>query len=423
MPVVSFLYFAGMDLFLIITIVISLSAVFGYINTRFVKLPQTIGLMVIAVFFSLAMLIVNAFSPTVFSYAKEIIESIDFSKVLLDVMLCFLLFAGALHTDGRQILAEKKSIILLSLVGIIISTFVIAGLLYLLTAVLNYPLSFIYCLLFGALISPTDPIAVLGILTKSNVPKRIETNIVGESLFNDGVGVVIFATILQVIRSSSTEISVGSVAIFFIQEAAGGVLFGFLLGYIILLLLKSIDHYETEVMITIAIVMSGYYIASLLHISGPLAMVVAGLFTGSKTSRQVVSETTHIYLDKFWELVDVLMNAILFVLIGLRLMLLDFTISYLIIGLLTIPVVLIGRWVSVSLPLLFAKRWITFDKKAQFLMIWGGLRGGLSFAMALSLSGDHNKDLLVFTTYIIVLFSIIVQGLTVGKLAKKLYKD
>ena len=330
---------------------------------------------------------------------------------------------GALHTDGSLILAEKKPIILLSLIGILISTFVIAGLLYLVTSLLNYPLGFIYCLLFGALISPTDPIAVLGILTKSNVPKRIETNIVGESLFNDGVGVVIFVTILQVIQNGTGNVSYGTVAVFFLQEAAGGILFGFLLGYIILVLLKSIDHYETEVMITIAVVMSGYYIASLLHISGPLAMVVAGLFTGSKTRHVAVSETTHPYLDKFWELIDVLMNAMLFVLIGLRLMLLDFTIQYLVIGLLAIPVVLAGRWVSVRLPLMLAKKWIAFDKKAQFLMIWGGLRGGLSFAMALSLSRDPNKDLLVFITYIIVLFSIIVQGLTVGQLAKKLYKD
>lgn len=411
-----------MDLLTIITLLIVLSSAFGYINVRFLKLPVTIGLMVLAIIFSVIMLIINYFNPQVFQFAETVVEQINFSKVLLDVMLSFLLFAGALHTDGSLLKAESRNILMFSVVGVLISTFLIATLLFYAIQLAGFELSYIYCLLFGSLISPTDPIAVLGILTKANVPKKIEINIVGESLFNDGVGVVIFTIILQVIRLGVDNISATDVAMLFVQEAIGGVVFGFVLGWAAYQLLKSIDNYETEVMITIAAVMGGYYLATLLHLSGPLAIVVAGLFMGNKAKDNAMSATSKLYVYKFWELIDVIMNAILFVLIGLRLMVLDFSYTSLIIGIIAIPLVLLSRYVSIKIPLLIAGKKSGIDSKQTLLLVWGGLRGGLSIAMALSLSREESKDLIVFITYIVVLFSILVQGLTVGHFAKRLYK-
>ncbi len=240
-------------------------------------------------------------------------------------------------------------------------------------------------------------------------------------MFNDGVGVVIFIIILQIIRNGTDKVSFGEVVMLFFQEVIGGIVFGFAIGYVTYRLLKSIDDYGTEVMITLSMVMGGYYLANILHVSGPLAMVIAGLFTGSRSKNLAMSHTTEIYVDKFWELVDVIMNAVLFVLIGLRLMVLDYNNIYLIIGLLTVPIVLFSRYFSIRLPLFVLRKWIDFNKEDQLLMTWGGLRGGLSKAMALSLTSESHKDLIVFITYIIVLFSILVQGLTVGRFARRLY--
>src|SRR6059058_1074649 len=291
-----------MDLFNIITYLIVLSSLFGYMNVRFLKLPAAIGLMATAIIFSVVMILLNYFDPDIFHYAESVVQRINFSDVVLNVMLSFLLFAGALHTDTLLLQKETRSILLFSILGVLISTILIALMLFGVLHLIGYNLNFIYCLLFGALISPTDPIAVLGILTKANVPKKIEINIVGESLFNDGIGVVIFIIILQVIRNGIENISFGNVALLFVQEAIGGLAFGFIIGYSAYLLLKTIDDYETEVMITIAMVMGGYYLANKLHISGPLAMVVAGLFTRSHTKDRAMSSRTGLYIDRFWEL-------------------------------------------------------------------------------------------------------------------------
>lgn len=409
-----------MDLFNIITYLIVLSSFFAYLNVRFLKMPAAIGLMALAIIFSVLMILINYFDPDIFHYAEGVVQKINFSDVVLNVMLSFLLFAGALHTDTSLLRKESRSILLFAILGVLISTILIASLLFGVVHLIGYSLDFIYCLLFGALISPTDPIAVLGILTKANVPKKIEINIVGESLFNDGIGVVIFVIILQTIRNGIENISFGNIILLFIQEAIGGLAFGFIIGYSAYLLLKTIDHYETEVMITIAMVMGGYYLANKLHVSGPLAMVVAGLFTRSRIKDSAMSTTTSLYLDKFWELIDVIMNAILFVLIGLRLMLLDYNSTFLLLGVLTIPIVLLSRYISIKLPLLISRK-INLNKRDQLLLTWGGLRGGLSIAMALSLAREPYKDVLVFITYIVVLFSILVQGLTVGKIAGRLY--
>jgi len=412
-----------MNLFNVITFLLVLASAFAYINTRFLKMPSAIGLMTLSLIFSTVLLLLNYVHPATLLATKNAVNQINFSDVVLNVMLSFLLFAGALHTDSTLMRKERRSILLFSFFSIMISALIIALLLFGVVSLFGYKFNFIYCLLFGVLISPTDPIAVLGILTKAHVPKRIEINIVGESLFNDGIGVVMFLIIMQVINTGIDQISFSQVLLLFVREAIGGLLFGFVLGYIAFYLLKSIDHYETEVMITIAMVMGGYYLATKLHVSGPLAMVVAGLFTESRIRNFAMSSTTGLYVDKFWEIVDVLMNAVLFVLIGLRLMVLDYENIYLFTGIIAIPIVLMARYASIRLPLLFSKKWVVLDKRGQLLMTWGGLRGGLAIAMALSISNDANKDMIVFITYIVVVFSILVQGLTVGRFARRLYKS
>ncbi|WP_341227231.1 sodium:proton antiporter [uncultured Arcticibacterium sp.] len=412
-----------MELFKILTMLVVISALFGYINVRFLKLPTTIGLMIMALVFSLIMILLQFIYPDLVHYARDIMAEIDFTTVLMDVMLSFLLFAGALHTNVGMIKQEKGTIGMFALVGVFISTFLIGGAVYYLSMALGLHTDLVYCLLFGALISPTDPIAVLGIMTKANVPKKIEINIVGESLFNDGVGVVIFFTILEIARLGVDNVTAMDVATLFVQEAVGGILFGLGLGFLMFKLLKSIDDYEVEVMITLALVMGGYFLAQQLHTSGPLAMVVAGLFMGSSGMKQdSMSETTELYVDKFWELVDVLMNAVLFVLIGLEILILEFHTNYFIAGAASIVIVLLARYLIITVLLKFSKNWVSVDK-APLLLTWGGLRGGLSIAMALSLPSEWEaKPYIVFITYCVVLFSIIVQGLTLEKLVKRIYK-
>lgn len=412
-----------MELFKIITLLIIISAFFGYINERFLKLPTTIGLMIMALIFSLLMILTQLVSPEITHFARDLVGKIDFTTVLMDVMLSFMLFAGALHTNVAMIKQEKRSIGLFALFGVILSTFLIGIALFWIVKVLGYPIDLIYCLLFGALISPTDPIAVLSILTKSGVPKKIEINIVGESLFNDGVGVVIFFTILEIARLGVDNVTASDVFVLFLQEAVGGIFFGLVLGFVMFRLLKSIDNYEVEVMITLALVMGGYLLAHYLHTSGPLAMVVAGLFMGSSGLKQnAMSETTELYVDKFWELIDVLMNSVLFVLIGLEILIIDFEYTYLLLGLICIVLVLLVRYLVIHFLLRISKKWVVVDKEAPAILTWGGLRGGLSIAMALSLPSTWEaKSYIVFITYSVVLFSIIVQGLTLEKLVKRIY--
>ena len=410
-----------MSIFVIITILVVITAVFAYINTRILKLPETIGIMIISIVFSLLLIITGILFPAVTGFAKDFIGNIDFSKVLLDIMLSFLLFAGALHTDGSLLKANRSSITVFAIAGVLLSTLLIGAILFLIFQLLNMPVNFLYCLLFGALVAPTDPIAVLGILTKAGAPKDVEIKIVGESLFNDGIGVVLFLSLFEIITIGSEKISSWEIIVLLVKEIGGGILFGWLLGLLGYRMMKKIDHYQTEILITLAMVMGGYMLAQVLHISGPLAMVVAGLLTGNKSREYAMSNTTELYVDKFWELIDVLMNAILFVLIGLELLTLKFNLNYLVAGLIAIPVTLLARYISLLLPASLFRRYIKTDKKTIWLMTWGGLRGGLSIAMALSLTDPLPKEQFVFMIYVIVLFSIIVQGLTVGKLVKKLF--
>lgn len=408
-----------MDYFAIATVLVVLSAAFGYINIRFLKLPDTIGLMLITIVFTLVVFVLSYFDDTLLLKERELISSIDFETVLLDVMLSFLLFAGALHTNFQQLKIQRKPILVFATLGTLLSTFLAGGFIYYLLTLLQFEIDFIYCLLFGALISPTDPIAVLGILKKVGAPKKLETKIVGESLFNDGVGVVIFLTIYQIAKGTS-EISVVHIAELFFVEVIGGIALGFAVGWGAYKLLKSIDDYDIEVIITIAAVMGGTLVAQQLHLSAPLAMVTAGLIVGNDTMRQSsMSEITEQYVDKFWELIDILLNTILFVMIGMEILMLTFDGKYILAGFISIPILLFARYLSLLLPIkLYAKK-LNFVPKTNLIMTWGGLRGGISIALALSLTQDMHRDLFLVITYIIVVFSIIVQGLTVGKLIKK----
>ncbi len=412
-----------MDVFTVISVLVVLSAVFGYINARFLKLPNSIGLMSITILCTLIVLAISYFDDTLLEKEKELISKIDFETVLLDIMLSFLLFAGALHTSFQQLKVQRKPILTFATLGTITSTLIVGVFIYYLLQIIDLNVDFIYCILFGALISPTDPIAVLGILKQVNAPKKLETKIVGESLFNDGVGVVIFLTIYQIAKGGS-EITFGHVVEMFVVEVIGGIALGLALGWITYRLLKSIDDYDIEVIITIAAVMGGTVLAQYLHLSAPLAMVTAGLMVGNDTMRNTsMSKITEQYVDKFWELVDILLNTILFVMIGMEILVLTFDMEYILAGILAIPLLLIARFLSLMLPIKFYAKKLDFVPNTNLIMTWGGLRGGISIALALSLTHEMHRDLFLVITYIIVVFSIIGQGLTVGKLIKKFTKE
>ncbi|PHN92463.1 sodium:proton antiporter [Maribacter sp. 6B07] len=412
-----------MDIFTIISVLVFLSAIFGYINARFLKLPNSIGLMLITIVFTLAVFAIGYIDDTLINAERYIITQIDFKSVLLDIMLSFLLFAGALHTNFEQLKVQRWPILVFSTLGVLVSTFLVGTSMYYLLQLLGMQINFIYFLLFGSLISPTDPIAVLGILKKAGAPKKLETKIVGESLFNDGVGVVVFLTIFQL--ASATEVAVSPLDIIelFGVEVIGGLGLGLALGWGTYKLMRSIDDYDIEVIITLATVMVGTLIAQKFHLSAPLAMVAAGLVVGNDTVRNsAMSETTETYVDKFWELLDILLNTLLFVLIGMEMLVLTFKTEYIIAGLLAIPLVLLCRYLSLMLPIKFFEEKLDFVPRTNLVMTWGGLRGGISIALALGLSDDMHRDAFLVITYIVVVFSIIGQGLTVEKLIKSVVK-
>tara|TARA_R110002051_G_scaffold127537_3_gene201168 strand:- start:3558 stop:4793 length:1236 start_codon:yes stop_codon:yes gene_type:complete len=410
-----------MDYFLTIAILVFLSAMFGYLNVRFLKLPNTIGLMVITILFTIGVFVLSYFDDTLLNAERDIITQIDFKSILLDVMLSFLLFAGALHTNFEQLKVQRWPILVFSTIGVLVSTFLVGTFMFYGLQLFSLNVSYVYCLLFGALISPTDPIAVLGILKKAGVPKKLETKIVGESLFNDGVGVVVFLTIYQFASPSNKSIEALDILELFGVEVIGGILLGLFLGWITYRLLKSIDDYDIEVIITLATVMVGTVIAQKFHLSAPLAMVTAGLVVGNDTLRDSsMSETTELYVDKFWELIDILLNTLLFVLIGMEMLVLTFDLNYILAGLFAVPIILLCRYLSLLMPINFFKKKLDFVPNTNLIMTWGGLRGGISIALALGLSEEMDRDLFLVITYVVVVFSIIVQGLSVGRLVKKL---
>jgi CPA1 family monovalent cation:H+ antiporter len=407
-----------MSYFYIISILVVFAAVFGYINVRFLKLPNTIGLMLISIVFTLVAFALSYFDSTLLNAEKYIITQIDFKSVLLDIMLSFLLFAGALHTNFQQLKIQRWPILVFSTLGVLVSTFLVGTALYYILPVIDLEVNYIYCLLFGALISPTDPIAVLGILKKAGAPKQLEAKIVGESLFNDGVGVVIFLTIFQIAKlGEAGTVNPSDIMVLFGKEVLGGIALGLFLGWITYRLLKSIDDYDIEVIITLAAVMGGTLVAQELHISAPLAMVSAGLIVGNDTVRtSSMSKITETYVDKFWELIDILLNTILFVLIGMELLVLTYDGEYILAGIIAVPVILLCRYSSLFIPNQFFKKKLNFVPRTSLIMTWGGLRGGISIALALGLNPEMHRDLFLVVTYIVVVFSILVQGLTIEKL-------
>ena len=410
-----------MSTYTIIAGLIFLAATFGYLNARFLKLPTTIGLMLITLLYTVAVLGLSYFDDTLLRAEGELIQQIDFERVLMDYMLSFLLFAGALHTNYDELKKQGAAIVAFATLGVVTSTFLIGTLTFYLLQLLGMPVSYIYCLLFGAIISPTDPIAVLGILKQARAPKKLEIKIVGESLFNDGVGVVLFLTLFEIADASQGPIGAADIAILFGQEVFGGLLLGLALGWVAYRLIKSIDDFSTEIIITLAAVMGGTVVAQQFHLSAPLAMVAAGLAIGHDQVRaSAMSEITELYVDKFWELLDILLNAVLFVLIGMEMLVLTFTGSYLLAGLLVIPIVLLSRHAALWLPVRLFARKLDFVPHTHKIITWGGLRGGISIALALSLGEQMNREMFLVMTYVVVVFSILVQGLTIERVVRRL---
>ena len=406
------------------TLILSLSALFSYINHKFLRLPTTIGLMILALITAVGFLLIERASPDTYQFFCQTILNIDFKTILLDVMLSMLLFAGAMHVKVKELEKETRAVILFSTLGVLISTLIVGGSVFLASQLVGAPIPFIYALLFGALISPTDPIAVLAILKEAGVSKGLKLKIEGESLFNDGIGVVVFITILELaMPMEGGEFGIGEIFQLFAEEAIGGLLYGLALGFLGWQLLRTIDDDpKIDVLITLAIAMGGYSLASIIHVSGPLAMVAAGLFIGYKINSPQFNRQSEQFMDTFWDMLDDILNGILFVLIGFVIFTVQFEWSYLFLGVLTILIVLMARFISVvGIPFSLLKEAQHSWFKSVALLTWGGLRGGISVALALSLSEEIvARDAIVFITYMVVVFSIIFQGLTLKSVVKTL---
>lgn len=427
--------------FQLAALLISLAALFGYLNHRLLRLPQTIGVMSLALIASLALLIFGAASAGsaagggVLSALQGLLRQVDLRHLVLDVLLGFLLFAGALHVNLDDLLDRRLAITSFATVSLLVSTALVGTATFLLLGALGLSLGFLYCLLFGALISPTDPVAVLGVMRRAGAPRSLEAKVIGESLFNDGLGVVIFLTLLSLAplhqeagaaaahAGAAGSAGFGGVALFLLREAGGGLAFGLAAGTLGYLVLRTLDDHRLEVLITLALAAGGYALAAALHLSAPLAMVVIGLLIGNHGRRLAMSAATREHLDTFWELVDEILNAVLFLLIGLELLLLPlpgpWSVAGLAAALLAVPVVLACRWVGIGLPVsLLRLAGRAFTPRAVRVITWAGLRGGISVALALSLPAGEERALLLLMTYVVVVFSILVQGLTLGRVIR-----
>ncbi len=415
-----------MHLFNLIALLITFAAVASYVNHRWLKLPTTIGLMLIALVFSLGLIGVGYFLPSLEERAESIVESTRFNETLMEGMLGLLLFAGALHINLSNLADQKWVIGLLATVGVILSTLIVGTLAW---AVFRFTglaeVRYIYCLVFGALIAPTDPIAVLGVLKHIGAPKELEIQIAGESLFNDGIGVVVFLGLVEM-ATGEHGFDVPHLFALFMQEAVGGAIFGLVIGYLAYLMLQSVENYQVEILLSLAVAAGGYALANALHLSGPIAMVVAGLLIGNHGRLLAMSDKTAEHLDLFWELVDEILNAVLFALIGLEILVLTDHVEYVWRGLLLIPVVLLARAVSVAVPVTILKTRRRFASYTIPVLTWAGLKGGISVALALGLKETNvdgefvsERPILITVTYVIVVFSILVQGLTVGPYVRR----
>lgn len=405
-------------------VLVVLAAVFGYVNHRLFKLPHTIGLTIMGALASLAVVAADALIPG-FAPGQAVrgfLRGIDFQAALMDGMLAFLLFAGALHVDLSMLLKRKWPVLAMATAGVIISTVVVGAGFKGITLALGLEVPFIWCLVFGALISPTDPVAVLGILKSAKVPASLEAKVAGESLFNDGVGVVVFSILLATAIGGG-EFSWLHAGEMFLVEAVGGAVFGLLLGWIGFRAMKGIDEHNLEILITLAMVMGGYSLAQALHLSGPVAMAVAGLLIGNHGVALAMSETTRRHLLGFWSLIDEILNSVLFLLIGLEVVAVAIEVSYVVAGLVSIALVLVARAVAVGLPMVLLMRFLPFTRGAFPILVWGGLRGGISIALALTLPDGPLRDLILSATYVVVVFSVVIQGATVGAAARHFVGD
>ena len=411
-----------MSLFGLISIVIVMAAVFTYVNHRFIRLPTTIGVTLIALVISLALILAAALGVPSRGPAAALLEQIHFGEVLLDGMLAFLLFAGALSVDLTELLGQKLVVGVLATAGVVASTFIVGGLTWALGRSLGLGLTLFESLLFGALISPTAPIAVLAILRSTSAPQALAAQMAGESLFNDGIGVVVFSVLLGLAGAggtSATGIDFGTVARLLATQVLGSLVLGFAAGWLTYLMLRSVDNYQVEVLLTLGLAMGVYSLATALGTSGPLAVVVAGLLIGGAGRARAMSARTVEHVDMFWELIDETLNVVLFVLIGFEILVVPFSLRLLAMGLLGVVLVLFARFLSVGGTVLALRRVRHFEPHAVTVLTWGGLRGGLSLAMALSLGPQiHGRHVIQGVTYVVAVFSIAVQGLTFGKLVR-----
>lgn len=397
---------------------LSITALLSYVNHRFIGLPTTIGVMVISIILSMVAIFLGFLGfDQLIDYEISLLNQLDFTEVLLDGMLSMLLFAGALHVNISDLKRYRLPIGILACVGTVVSAVLIATALYCMLPLLGFGLPYIWCLLFGALISPTDPIAVMGILSSAGAPKSIETVIAGESLFNDGLGVVIFVLLLGILSSGDIP-TANYVAHTLAVEAGGGIVFGLVLGAILYYMIKSIDSYQEEVLLTLAGVIGGYALASHWHLSGPLAMVMMGLMLGNQGREWAMSDETRNYIDLFWELIDEILNAILFVLIGLEVVMIAYSGSLFVAGSLAIIIALLARFIVVGMTTKTFSKQLKLPDGAWKVLTWGGLRGGISVALVLQLPSGYERDILLALTYAVVVFSILVQGLSIGKVAR-----
>lgn len=416
-----------MTFFSLVSVLISLAAASSYVNYRYIRLPTTVGVMLVALVASLTLILVGPYAGGLREQAATLVSQIDFNQVVLHGMLAFLLFAGSIHVDLDELGREWLSVSLLAIVGTLVSTCIVGGMTWLMLRWLDLGIPFLHALLFGALISPTDPIAVLGIMQSVGAPRQLEVQIAGESLFNDGLGVVVFLVLLQVAGLDGTagsgataplSIDVRAVGLLVLKEVGGALALGLAAGIVTYRMLKRVDNYQVEVLLTIALAMGLYAMADALHLSAPIAVVVAGLFVGNQGRAFAMTEKTREHVDTFWELVDEILNVVLFLLIGLELLVLPIERGWLVAGLLAIPIVLSARWLSVA-GVIGPLGWVTAQSKGAIpVLTWGGLRGGISVAMALSIPPNDSRSLVLTLTYFVVVFSILVQSLTVGRVIR-----
>ena len=415
---------SALSAFDIAAILVVASALLGWFNHHFIKLPHVIGLTVMGALTAIGLMIANAFIPaiTLGDWVADILRQLNFTETLLQGMLSFLLFAGALHVDLDRLKVAWLPVLLLSTVGVIVSTVLVGLAMWGVGLLLALPVAPIWYFVFGALIAPTDPVSVLGVLREENVPQSLQSAVAGESLFNDGVGIVVFIILLGA-AISGTEFSLTEGARLFAIEAGGGILVGLAAGYVGYRALAGMDEYALEVLVTLAIVMGGYALCSYLHVSGPLAMAVAGLLVGNQGVTYAMSDVTRDYVIKFWELVDELLNSVLFLLIGLEMIVLVVGFEEAILALAAIPLTLAARAISIIVSTRTIPAARLQDKGAGPVLWWGGLRGGISIALALSLPPGETRDLILAATFAAVLFSVLVQRATLGRLIEKLKED